>query len=66
MRQIRIFTLLAALAVPTAGYAAQPQPPKEFVPIDTIPADEQIPAINLVADLSGWPCWAMYGRWGGA
>ena len=27
----------------------QPQPPKEFVPVDTIPAEEQIPAINLVA-----------------
>ena len=61
MRQIRILTLLAAIAVPTAGYAAQPQPPKEFVPIDTIPADEQIPAINLVAAAYGFVWVAMLG-----
>ena len=62
MRQIGILTLLAAIvAVPTAGHAAQPQPPKEFVPVDTIPADEQIPAINLVAAAYGFVWVAMLG-----
>ena len=55
MRLIRVLMLLLALgAVPAAALAAQPQPPKEFVPVDTIPADEQIPAINLVATAYGF------------
>ena len=34
--------------------ASQPQPPKEFVPVDEVPQGEQIPAINLVAAAYGF------------
>ena len=49
MRHLRLLVLLSALLVP-AVVGAQPVPsPDEFVPISEIPAEEQIPAINLVA-----------------
>ena len=49
------------LDAPGATLAAQPQPPKEFVPADTIPQDEQIPAINLVAAAYGFVWVAVLG-----
>jgi CcmD family protein len=49
----------ALVAVPAVAMASQPQPPKEFVPVDTIPAAEQIPAINLVAAAYGFVWFAM-------
>ena len=62
MRQIRILMLLAAIvAAPALAGAAQPQPPKEFVPADTIPTDETIPAINLVAAAYGFVWVAVLG-----
>ena len=51
MRLLRVTIILLALAAPAA---AQPQPPKEFVPVSEIPAGEQIPAINLVATAYGF------------
>jgi CcmD family protein len=60
MRLLRVLTLLAALvAIPaarpsTAMAANQPQPPKEFVPVDEVPPGEQIPAINMVAAAYGF------------
>jgi CcmD family protein len=39
----------------------QPQPPKEFVPVDDIPPGEQIPAINLVAAAYGFVWVAVSG-----
>ena len=68
MRQLRIVMLLAVIAAaapvgPLSTVAVakveQPQPPKEFVPVDTIPAEEQIPAINLVAAAYGFVWFAM-------
>ena len=62
MRQIRIVILLAAMvAAPAVAGAAQPTPPKEFVPADSIPPEEQIPAINLVAAAYGFVWVAMLG-----
>jgi CcmD family protein len=48
MRYLRLSLTLALLAVPALVLAQAPSP-DEFVPISQIPAEEQIPAINLVA-----------------
>ena len=71
MRLFRALTLAAALvAGPSIATASsidvlaaelQPQPPKEFVPVDDIPAGEQIPAINLVAAAYGFVWVAVLG-----
>jgi CcmD family protein len=62
MRFLRALALLAALiAMPAAAMAAQPQPPKEFVPVDDVPPGEQIPAINMVAAAYGFAWVAVLG-----
>ena len=71
MRLFRALTLAAALvAAPSIATASsfdvlalelQPQPPKEFVPVDDIPPGEQIPAINLVAAAYGFVWVAVLG-----
>lgn len=73
MRLLRMCTviLVLAAAVPVASAAGlssealakaeQPQPPKEFVPVDEIPPGEQIPAINLVAAAYGFVWVAVLG-----
>lgn len=62
MRLLRLMTLVLALsAVPAVSHAAQPQPPKEFVPVDEAPPGEQIPAINLVAAAYGFVWLAVLG-----
>lgn len=60
MRVARILIVLAALSgVPAIAFAMQPQPPKEFVPAESIPSEEQIPAVNLVAAAYGFVWIAM-------
>jgi CcmD family protein len=65
MRLLRLCAIVTALvAVPAVNLSAlssaalakesQPQPPKEFVPVDDIPQGEQIPAINMVAAAYGF------------
>ena len=72
MRFLRICAVVAALlaATPVAfgmssaealAKAEQPQPPKEFVPVDEIPPGEQIPAINMVAAAYGFVWLAVLG-----
>ena len=66
MRLLRLFTLLVALgnapAMSLTVHAAdQPQPPKEFVPVDEVPPGEQIPAINIVAAAYGFVWVAVLG-----
>ena len=67
MRLLRALTLLAALIMPAAmpspaaAFEAQPQPPKEFVPVDEVPPGEQIPAINIVAAAYGFVWVAVMG-----
>jgi CcmD family protein len=66
MRALRNVLLVGVigLALPSVALAKegeQPQPPKEFVPADTIPQDEQIPAINLVATAYGFVWVAVLG-----
>jgi len=72
MRLVRVWIIFAALLItPSAGIAAlsaeasakeeQPQPPKEFVPVDEVPPGEQIPAINLVAAAYGFVWLAVLG-----
>lgn len=61
-RVIRVWILLAALcAAPSLVDARQPQPPKEFVPVDEVPPGEQIPAINMVAAAYGFVWIAVLG-----
>jgi CcmD family protein len=62
MRLLRVYALFVALvAVTPAALLAQPQPPKEFVPVDDIPPGEQIPAINMVAAAYGFVWVAVLG-----
>ena len=63
MRSVRVWIILVALAVaPSVGLAnTQPQPPKEFIPVDDVPPGEQIPAINLVAAAYGFVWLALLG-----
>jgi CcmD family protein len=62
MRLLRVYALFVALvAVTPAALWAQPQPPKEFVPVDDIPPGEQIPAINMVAAAYGFVWVAVLG-----
>jgi len=50
MRTFRLFLIVSLLVLPAVAFAQTPAPsPDEFVPISQIPAEEQIPAINLVA-----------------
>jgi len=43
------------LMTASAAHAAQPQPSvDEFLPMEEVPAEEQIPAINLVAAAYGF------------
>ena len=59
---LRVCALTLALgAVAAPAIAAQPQPPKEFVPVDEVPAGEQIPAINMVAAAYGFVWVAVLG-----
>ena len=61
-RVLGTFVLLAGLlAAPSVVTAEQPQPPKEFVPVDEVPPGEQIPAINLVAAAYGFVWLAVLG-----
>jgi len=71
MRLLRVCTVLIVLLAAPAlvpGLAPQvlangdqPQPPKEFVPVDEVPPGEQIPAINLVAAAYGFVWLVMLG-----
>jgi len=62
MPVMRAWILLAVLfAAPAMVDARQPQPPKEFVPVDEIPPGEQIPAINMVAAAYGFVWVAVLG-----
>lgn len=63
MRFFRALVCAVALLAAAPGFAAaQPQPsPDEFVPVDEIPAEEQIPAINLIAAAYGFVWIAVVG-----
>jgi CcmD family protein len=62
MRLLRIGAVVAVLfAAPMSAAAMQPEPPKGFVPADSIPQGEQIPAINLVAAAYGFVWLAVFG-----
>ena len=52
---------VASAKVEALAKVEQPQPPKEFVPVDEVPPGEQIPAINLVAAAYGFVWVAMLG-----
>ena len=61
-RVIGVMVLFAALLnAPSVAAAAQPQPPKEFVPVEGVPQGEQIPAINMVAAAYGFVWVAVFG-----
>ncbi len=55
MRFCRALCVAALLLSAPVAYAAQPKPSvDEFVPMEEVPASEQIPAINLVAAAYGF------------
>ena len=53
--------LSTVLSADASAKADQPQPPKEFVPVDEVPPGEQIPAINMVAAAYGFVWVAVLG-----
>ena len=62
MRFLRLSAIVMLLAAGTPVMSmAQPQPPKEFVPVDEVPQGEQIPAINMVAAAYGFVWVAVLG-----
>jgi len=62
MRFLRVCALFVTLlGVTSPVLLAQPQPPKEFVPVDEVPPGEQIPAINMVAAAYGFVWVAVLG-----
>lgn len=63
MRFCRALVCVVALVAASPGVVlAQPQPsPDEFVPVDEIPPEEQIPAINLIAAAYGFVWIAVVG-----
>ena len=62
MRFLRLSAIVMVLAAGTPAMSiAQPQPPKEFVPVDEVPQGEQIPAINMVAAAYGFVWVAVLG-----
>jgi CcmD family protein len=52
---------IASLSAEALATVEQPQPPKEFVPVDDVPQGEQIPAINMVAAAYGFVWVAVLG-----
>ena len=58
---LRVCALILALGAAAPVSALQPQPPKEFVPVDDVPQGEQIPAINMVAFAYGFVWVAVLG-----
>lgn len=62
MRFVRVWAVLLTLtAMPAIAAETQPQPPKEFVPVDEVPPGEQIPAMNLVGAAYGFVWVALLG-----
>ncbi len=54
-RALFVAALLMAAPIAPVALAAQPQPSAdEFVPMEEVPPEEQIPAINLVAAAYGF------------
>jgi CcmD family protein len=61
---LRAGVLMAALAVlwrPGISEASQPQPPKDFVPVDESAPGEQIPAMPLIGAAYGFIWVAVFG-----
>jgi len=55
MRLLRALLCATAILAAPVGLLAQPQPsPDEFVPVEEIPPEEQIPAINLIGAAYGF------------
>ena len=52
--RVRILLLILLLAGLPAGLHAQPQPPKDFVPVEGAPEGEQIPAMPLLGAAYGF------------
>lgn len=50
--RVFVFVMLMAGVMPAA--AMQPQPPKDFVPVDQAPQGEQIPAMPLIGAAYGF------------
>lgn len=54
-------TLLLVVLLQAAPAMAQPQPPKDFVPVDESQPGEQIPALPLIASAYGFIWVALLG-----
>jgi CcmD family protein len=65
MRLIRSTIVVALLALPMTAVAQPPPSPppgqEGFVPIDQIPPEEKIPALNLVAAAYGFVWFVLVG-----
>ena len=54
-------TLLLVALLSAAPASAQPQPPKDFVPVDETAPEDRIPALPLIAGAYGFIWVAMLG-----
>ena len=58
---MRTWILLGLLLVGPSIAHAQPQPPKDFVPVDESQPSEQIPALPLIASAYGFIWVVLFG-----
>ena len=58
---MRVLLICALLLAAPASIHAQPQPPKDFVPVDESQPGEQIPALPLIAGAYGFIWLALLG-----
>ena len=56
---VMLFVMVLTGAMPAAGN--QPQPPKDFVPVDDAPQGEQIPAMPLIGIAYGFVWVGVFG-----
>jgi CcmD family protein len=61
LRILIVMLMLAAVAPAAVLAGGQPQPPKDFVPVDDVPQGEQIPAMPLLGAAYGFIWVGVFG-----
>jgi CcmD family protein len=61
LRMLVFAVALAGLSADAAAKVEQPQPPKDFVPVDEASQDEQIPAMPLLGAAYGFIWVGVFG-----
>ena len=61
MNRLRMFMFVIAMTAAVPLRAMQPQPPKDFVPVDETAPGEQVPALPLIGAAYGFIWVAIFG-----